>query len=80
MSEFWGLMLGMLGIALTMVGVVIAMMFWVRSESNELRKEAKEDRKDLLQLSRNMENAIVGIQSEMNDFHRRLVDISKKVS
>lgn len=46
------------------------MMFWVRQEANSLRAEAKEDRKDLLQISRN-------IETEMKDFHYRLLEIER---
>jgi hypothetical protein len=75
MTEFWGLMLGMLGIALAMIGTIISMMFWSRTEANSLRNEAKEDRKDFIQISRNLENAIYAIQREMADFHNRLIKI-----
>ena len=52
----------------SIIGVVISMMFWCRQEANSLRAEAKEDRKDLLQISRN-------IETEMKDFHYRLLEI-----
>jgi hypothetical protein len=54
----------------SIIGVVISMMFWCRQESNSLRAEAKEDRKDLLQISRN-------IETEMKDFHYRLLEIER---
>ena len=54
----------------SIIGVVISMMFWCRQEANSLRAEAKEDRKDLLQISRN-------IETEMKDFHYRLLEIDR---
>jgi Flp pilus assembly protein TadB len=54
----------------SIIGVVISMMFWCRQEANSLRAEAKEDRKDLLQISRN-------IETEMKDFHYRLLEIER---
>ena len=65
-----GLIIAIVGSAFTIVAVVIAMMFWVRNEGNELRKDQKEDRKDLLELVR-------AIESEMKDFHYRLLEIEK---
>ena len=64
MSEFWGLILGMVGIDLTMVGAVIAMMFWSRSEANDLRKEAKADRKDFLEMIRKIQFQMNSIESK----------------
>lgn len=72
-----GLIIAIVGVGMTMVAVVITMMFWVRSESNSLRNEQKEDRKDLLQISRNLETTIGAIQSEMKDFHQRLLEIER---
>lgn len=72
-----GIIIAVVGTGLAMVGVVISMMFWVRSESNTLRSEAKEDRKDLLQISRNLELAILGMQNEMKDFHHKLLEIER---
>ena len=74
----FGLIIAIMGSTVAIVGVVIAMMFWVRQESNILRLDAKEDRKDLLQISRNIENTIMAIQSEMKDFHFRLIEIERK--
>ena len=54
----------------SIIGVVISMMFWCRQEANSLRAEAKEDRKDLMQISRN-------IETEMKDFHYRLLEIER---
>jgi sensor domain CHASE-containing protein len=72
-----GLIIAIVGVGITMVAVVITMMFWVRSEANSLRAEQKEDRKDLLQLSRNLENTVSAIQSEMKEFHQRLLEIER---
>ena len=65
-----GIIIAIVGTGLAMIGIVIAMMFWSRSEANSLRSEAKEDRKDLLQISRN-------IETEMKDFHYRLLEIER---
>lgn len=72
-----GLIIAIVGTGIALIGVVIAMMFWVRQEANVLRQEAKEDRKDLLQINRNIENAITAMQNEMKDFHYRLLEIEK---
>lgn len=66
------------GTAIAMIGVMISMMFWMRGEANSLRAEAKEDRKDLIQISRNLEIALNGIQNEMKDFHARLCTIEER--
>lgn len=76
--ESLGLIIAIVGTGVAMVGVVIAMMFWCRSEANTLRTEAKEDRKDLLQISRNLENAVNAIKDEMKDFHLRLCVIEER--
>ena len=65
-----GLIIAITGTGVAIVGVVMAMMFWVRQESNSLRNEAKEDRKDLINLVRS-------IETEMKDFHYRLLEIEK---
>ena len=65
-----GIIIAIVGTGFAMIGIVIAMMFWSRSEANSLRSEAKEDRKDLLQISRN-------IETEMKDFHYRLLEIER---
>ena len=72
-----GLIVALVGSTISIVGVMIAMMFWVRSEANSLRAEAKEDRKDLVQISRNLEIASINMQTEMKDFHHRLLEIEK---
>lgn len=72
-----GVIIAIVGVGIAMVGVVIAMMFWVRQEANTLRADAKEDRKDLLQISRNLEIVLSSIQSEIKDFHYRLIEIEK---
>lgn len=66
-----GLIIAMVGSSIAVVGVVIAMMFWSRQEANSLRNEAKEDRKDIL-------NLIRSIETEVRDFHHRLLEIEKK--
>lgn len=72
-----GIIIAVVGTGIAMIGAVIAMMFWVRTEANTLRSEAKEDRKDLLQISRNLELAVNGMQNEMRDFHGRLLEIER---
>lgn len=64
------IIIAIVGTGAALIGVVISMMFWVRQEANSLRAEAKEDRKDLLQISRN-------IETEMKDFHYRLLEIER---
>lgn len=66
-----GIIIAIVGTGITIVGVVIALMFWVRQESNSLRSDAKDDRKDML-------NMIRAIESEMKDFHYRLIEIQKE--
>lgn len=73
-----GIIIAIVGSSMSIIGVVIAMMFWVRSEGNLLRSEQKEDRKDLIQISRNLENTMVSIQSEIKDFHHRLIEIERQ--
>ena len=65
-----GIIIAVVGSAMANIGVVISMMFWVRSEGNVLRADQKEDRKELLQISRN-------IETEMKDFHYRLIEIER---
>ena len=65
-----GIIIAIVGTGAALIGVVISMMFWVRQEANSLRAEAKEDRTDLLQISRN-------IETEMKDFHYRLLEIER---
>ena len=72
-----GLIVAIVGSTVAIVGVVVSMMFWVRGECNSMRSEQKEDRKDLVQISRNIENVVGAIQSEMKDFHHRLIEIER---
>jgi Flp pilus assembly protein TadB len=72
------IIVAIMGSTIAIVGVVVAMMFWVRQEANALRAEAKEDRKDFIQISRNLENYVYAIQSEMKDFHNRLCIIEER--
>ena len=76
--ESISLIIAIVGTGIAIGGVVIAMMFWCRGEANTLRAEAKEDRKDLLQISRNLELAVMAIQTEVKDFHKRLCEIEAK--
>ena len=74
-----GLIIAIVCVGSTIVGVVIAMMFWYRSESNSLstslRNEAKEDLRELLQISRNLDLVVDGMDRQMRDFHNRLLEI-----
>lgn len=72
-----GVIIAVVGVGVAMVGVMISMMFWVRQEANSLRSDAKEDRKDLLQMSRNLEITVNAMQTEMKDFHIKLIDIER---
>jgi hypothetical protein len=65
-----GIIIAIVGSAVAIIGVVVSMMFWVRQEANDIRKDQKEDRKDILLLIRS-------IESEMKDFHDRLLEIEK---
>lgn len=64
------LIIAISGATFTIVAVMFSLIFWVRMEANEIRKEQKEDRKDILNLVR-------AIESEIKDFHHRLIDIEK---
>jgi hypothetical protein len=66
----YGIIIAISGATVAIVTVVISMMFWVRNESNEMRKDQRDDRKDIL-------NLIRAIESEMKDFHYRLIEIEK---
>lgn len=76
-----GIIIAIVGSTVAIVGVVISMMFWVRTEANDIRKDQKEDRRDLLQMQKNLEmscsSMIRGIQLEMQDFHRQMLEIQK---
>jgi flagellar biosynthesis/type III secretory pathway M-ring protein FliF/YscJ len=72
-----GIIIAIVGTGIAIVAAVLSMMFWCRQESNSLRLEAKEDRKDLMQISRNLELAVIAIQAEVKDFHNRLVEAEK---
>lgn len=78
-----GLIIAIVGTGIGIIAVVLAMFFWLRSEANDDRRNMqdiqREDRKDLLQLTRNIENVVQAIQSEMKDFHRELLTLQKKV-
>lgn len=66
----YGIIIAITGVGIAMVGVMISMMYWMRGEANSLRTEAKEDRKDML-------NMIRAIESEIKDFHYRLLEIER---
>lgn len=72
-----GIIIAVIGVGLAMVGVMISMMFWIREESNTLRSETREDRKDMLQITRNIQVVVNGMQNEMRDFHERLIEIER---
>lgn len=76
-----GLIIAIVGTGIGIIAVTITLFLWIRSEGNADRRNfqeiQREDRKELLQISRNMENAIYGIQTEMKDFHRQLLEIKK---
>ena len=79
----WTQVLALMGaVFIANMGVIIPMFLWVRSEANADRKEfnaiQREDRKDLLQISKNLETALQGIQQEMRDFHNRLCSIEER--
>lgn len=75
-----GIIIAIVGVGIAVVAAVLSMMFWCRSEANSLRAEAKEDRKDLMQISRNLEMAVINMQTEMKDFHYRLLEIERNRS
>ena len=60
----------------TILATMVSLFLWLRSEANADRRHIheiqREDRKDLLQLTRNIENMIQAIQTEMQDFHSRM--------
>lgn len=77
------LVIAIVGSAVAIVGVVVGMFLWLRGEANNDRRSMqdiqREDRKDLLQISRNIENAVQGMQNDMRDFHRQLIEVQRKV-
>lgn len=73
-----GIIIAIVGTGIAIIAVVISMMFWVRQEANDLRSDTKEDRKELLQISRNLEMAVLAIQQEIKDFHGRLCSIEER--
>ena len=58
-----GIIIAIVGTGFAMVGVTIALFLWNRSEANS-------DRRDMV-------NLVLAIQSEVRDFHNRLIDIEK---
>jgi hypothetical protein len=56
-----GLIIAIVGTGIAMVGVTIALFLWNRSEANS-------DRRDII-------NLVLAIQSEIRDFHNRLIKI-----
>lgn len=77
------LVIAIVGSAIAIVGVVVGMFLWLRGEANSDRRKfdeiQREDRKDLLQISKNIENAIYAMQNEMKDFHYQLLEVKRKV-
>ena len=71
----------MLASTFAIIFSMCGMFLWVRSEANADRRHfqdmQREDRKDLLQISRNLETILEGIQEEMKDFHGRLCKIEE---
>lgn len=65
----------------TMIAVIISLFLWLRSEANSDRRNMqeiqREDRKDLLQMGKNIESMVLAIESEIKDFHYRLLEIEK---
>jgi len=59
-----GIVIGMVGSAVTIVGAVMSLFLWNRSEANA-------DRRDIV-------NLVLAIQSEIRDFHNRLIEIERK--
>ncbi len=59
-----GIVIGMLGTAVTLVGTVLGLFLWNRSEANA-------DRRDMV-------NIVLAIQSEVRDFHNRLIEVERK--
>lgn len=64
------LIIAISGATFTIIAIMFSLIFWIRMEANEIRKEKKENRKDILNLVRE-------IESEIKDFHHRLIDIEK---
>jgi hypothetical protein len=64
------------------LAAMISLFLWLRAEANADRRGfhevQREDRKDLLQITRNLEIILLGIQQEMKDFHNRLCIIEEK--
>jgi len=75
-------LIAIMGSTFAIIFSMSGLFLWVRSEANNDRRETRhiqrEDRKDLLQISRNLEFILKGIQDEMKDFHGRLCSIEEK--
>ena len=71
-----------LGSTFAIILSMFGMFLWVRTEANNDRRYfsqiQREDRKDLLEISRNLETIMNGIQQEMKDFHGRLCAIEER--
>ena len=59
----FGIIIAICGAAISMIGTVIALFLWNRSEANS-------DRRDMV-------NIVLAIQSEVKDFHYKLLEIEK---
>jgi len=71
-----------IALILASLGTTITLFLWARSEASQDRRqfheEIREDRKDLLTLMRGIQDETKAIQSEIREFHNRLIDIERK--
>ena len=59
-----GIVICMIGSSVALIGTVMALFLWNRSEANA-------DRRDIV-------NLVLAIQSEVRDFHNRLIEVERK--
>ena len=64
---------------ITLVGIFIFLMFWFKIEAKTLRQEAKQDIKDLMQRMQIVNNSIIYVRDEMEDFHRKLIGLQEEL-
>lgn len=61
------------------LATMISLFLWLRTEANADRRHfqdlQREDRKDLLEISNQIRESVDAIQSEVKDFHQRLLKI-----
>lgn len=61
------------------LATMISLFLWLRTEANADRRHfqdlQREDRKDLLEISNQILESVDAIQSEVKDFHQRLMKI-----